>query len=262
MNATQDCIVLLGDSLTEISWAPGGLAQRLAENYVRKLHVINLGLSGYNSEWAIPVFEQLLSKKEEQQYVPKMQLLTIWYGANDAMNPKPYLRHAVSLSAFQSNLRRLVNMVKSPESPYYSPSTRVVLITPPPVNTHQWAEFQQSQDPPREQDRDNDKARQYADAVKEVGAMDGIPVVDVYTPLWEAAGQNERTLSKYLSDGLHLNADGYSFVYDGLLKVIADNYPEILPDKLNTVFEIWVPLGASDKPLEMLDKRSIFPSGK
>ncbi|EPQ58092.1 SGNH hydrolase [Gloeophyllum trabeum ATCC 11539] len=242
MNATQDCIVLLGDSLTEISWAPGGLAQRLAENYVRKLHVINLGLSGYNSEWAIPVFEQLLSKKEEQQY--------------------PYLRHAVSLSAVQSNLRRLVNMVKSPESPYYSPSTRVVLITPPPVNTHQWAEFQQSQDPPREQDRDNDKARQYADAVKEVGAMDGIPVVDVYTPLWEAAGQNERTLSKYLSDGLHLNADGYSFVYDGLLKVIADNYPEILPDKLNTVFEIWEPLGASDKPLEMLDKRSIFPSGK
>jgi hypothetical protein len=36
----------------------GGFAQRLAYVYARKLDVINRGLSGYNSDWAIPVFEE------------------------------------------------------------------------------------------------------------------------------------------------------------------------------------------------------------
>ncbi|KIO17862.1 hypothetical protein M407DRAFT_84542, partial [Tulasnella calospora MUT 4182] len=55
-----DQILLFGDSITQGAWEEGGFAQRLACQYVyaRKLDVINRGLSGYNSEWAMPVFEQ------------------------------------------------------------------------------------------------------------------------------------------------------------------------------------------------------------
>lgn len=53
-----DTIVLFGDSITQGGWQPHGFAQRLAYVYARKLDVTNRGLSGYNTEWAIPVFEQ------------------------------------------------------------------------------------------------------------------------------------------------------------------------------------------------------------
>lgn len=69
-----DAIVLLGDSITEFSWGPSGLASTLArssslvcsnssrrsqaeesflarqlERYVRKLDVVNRGFSGYST---------------------------------------------------------------------------------------------------------------------------------------------------------------------------------------------------------------------
>lgn len=78
--SAQDSIVLLGDSITQDGWSPYGFAQRLAseylpvvclctasltmrfntvDDYVRKLDVINRGMSGYNTDWIIPVFEQV-----------------------------------------------------------------------------------------------------------------------------------------------------------------------------------------------------------
>lgn len=75
-----DAIMLIGDSLTQGSWDLNGIGARLSCQfpfprlrgkakeltdqvdsvvYARKLDVINRGLSGYNTEWAIPVFEQV-----------------------------------------------------------------------------------------------------------------------------------------------------------------------------------------------------------
>ncbi|CDO74879.1 hypothetical protein BN946_scf185004.g29 [Trametes cinnabarina] len=57
---TQDAIVLLGDSLTELGFNDNGFAAKLANAYVRKLDVVNRGFSGYNTDWIIPVFEQIV----------------------------------------------------------------------------------------------------------------------------------------------------------------------------------------------------------
>ena len=71
--------MLLGDSITQGSWELDGVGARLSCRflsrvpspemmltdprnlvvYSRKLDVINRGLSGYNTEWAIPVFDQV-----------------------------------------------------------------------------------------------------------------------------------------------------------------------------------------------------------
>jgi hypothetical protein len=77
----QDQIILFGDSLTQRSWDldQGGIGARLASTsilkcaitaafqrlhnaadlYVRKLDILNRGFSGYNTDWALPVWEQV-----------------------------------------------------------------------------------------------------------------------------------------------------------------------------------------------------------
>ncbi|PSS22646.1 hypothetical protein PHLCEN_2v3012 [Hermanssonia centrifuga] len=192
----QDAIVLLGDSLTQGANAPYGFSQQLAYTYNRQLDVINRGFGGYNTAWAIPVFEQCLTKRDQRQNAPKVRLLTIWFGANDACLPG--FRQHVPLDLFSENLTKLIHMVSSAKSEYYSPETRVILLTPPPVNTNQ-----------RGNDRDFETTSKYADAVREVGKKENVPIVDVWTLLWEGCGKVEGNLTKYLTDGLHVNAEAY-----------------------------------------------------
>lgn len=100
-------------------------------------------------------------------------------------------------------------MVRSPSSEYYSPKTRIMLISPPPVNTYQRGAELASRDPPRSCDREFGVTKLYAEAVVNTAQEEGAAVADVWTAVWEAAGKDERALSGYLLDGLHLNAKGY-----------------------------------------------------
>ena len=144
---------------------------------------------------------------EDRKTLPTVKLLTIWFGANDAcIEPSP--QH-VSLPKYASNLKHIINLVQSPKSPYYSPETRIVLITPPPVNTHQRVIELQARDPPMENDRRFDVTKSYADTVKDVAAEEEVAVVDVWTALMNAAGGEETKLSEFLYDGLHLTSAGY-----------------------------------------------------
>jgi len=234
----QDVFMLFGDSITQGAWAPGdaGIGQRLAHVYARKLDVLNRGYSGYNTTWGLPVFKQCLARAGTPN-VPKIRVLTIWFGANDAcIVPSP--QH-VPLSDFTANLKAMIDLVHSPESDWYSPETKIVLITPPPTNTIHREEDLASRDPPAELDRDFDTARSYADAVKSVAREKGVGAVDCWTPIWEGAGKVERDLARYLPDGLHLNEAGYEVVYDELIKVIADKYPEVHYDRLGFAFAPW-----------------------
>ncbi|KAM5542561.1 hypothetical protein V8D89_003522 [Ganoderma adspersum] len=230
----QDAIMLLGDSITQGGFEFNGIAARLAHVYNRKMDVINRGYSGYNTDWILPVFEQIFATQHEQQHAPKVRLLVIWFGANDAAVP-PKDQH-VPLARYKANLAKLIWMVSSPESPRYSPATRVVLLTPPPVNTLQWSVRQASRDPPAALDRDFEVTRTYAEAAKEVGQSEGVPVVDVWTKFWEGAGRVEAELKKYLTDGLHLNEEGYAVVFEELTKTIAERYPEYHHENLQFVF--------------------------
>lgn len=150
---------------------------------------------------------QIVATREEPAHVPKIALFTIWFGANDACMV-PSKQH-VPLSRFAANLAYFIEALKSPDSEYYKPHTRVLLFTPPPINTYQRGAELAARDPPQPLDREFDVTRQYADAVKGVGAEKGVPVLDVWTLLYEAAGCDERKLDQFLDDGLHLNAVGY-----------------------------------------------------
>jgi len=78
---------------------------------------------------------QFLAKQKEKQDAQRICLLTIWFGCNDAcLSGSP--QH-VPLTTFAANLTTLIQMVRSPESPYYSPITKIILINPPPINSFQ-----------------------------------------------------------------------------------------------------------------------------
>ncbi|KAI0702340.1 SGNH hydrolase-type esterase domain-containing protein [Cytidiella melzeri] len=234
----QDCVLLLGDSITQGSAVPGGIHQQLSDVYQRKLDILNRGFSGYNSRWAIPVFEKVLAKKSARANLPDVRLLTIWFGANDAVEPGGH-QH-VPLPEYSENLSKLVKMVKSPSSEWYSPETRIILLTPPPVNTYQWAQFLRTCDEPREtSDRTVERTKTYADAAIEVGKKEGVPALNLFGLFWDAAGGEEKNLDKFLSDGLHLTAEGYKLVYDALMECISKEYPELRPDKVGTAYPDW-----------------------
>lgn len=239
----QDAIILLGDSITQYGWDAGCFAQRLAQDYVRKLDVLNRGFSGYNTDWAIPVFRQCLSPPETQSLAQKIRLLTIWYGANDAEIP-PYSQH-VPLERYQTNLETLIHMAPR--------DTRVVLITPPPVNDLQWGKRVEIGKPV---DRQFEVTKKYAEVAKSVGIKEGVPIVDTWTALWEAAGNEQKGLDKYLSDGLHLTIEGYNIVYYELMKVIKESLPELYHENLQEVFPLWDKIDTNN-PLQSLEKREV-----
>lgn len=103
----------------------------------------------------------------------------------------------------------MINAIRSESSEYYSPWTRIVLFTPPPIQLSRWAETLANRDQPRDLDRTFENTRKYAEATREVAATQKVPVVDVYERIWKAAGENEESLTSFLSDGLHLTEKGY-----------------------------------------------------
>jgi lysophospholipase L1-like esterase len=103
----------------------------------------------------------------------------------------------------------MVQMVKSPTSPRYCPTTRIILISPPPVDTFVRRAALQERDPPIALDRGFEVTQAYAEAVRDVAKEEDVAFVDVWTAVWEATGKNEQLLGKFLGDGLHLNKEGY-----------------------------------------------------
>ncbi|KAI8984074.1 SGNH hydrolase [Mycotypha africana] len=211
--------------------------------YVRKVDVLNRGFSGYNTDWALPILYQLLpTVKEQKSEACSIQLMTIFFGANDAA--LPFSPQHVPLARFKANLREMVDIIINPASRFYNPNMRLILITPPPINEDQWKK--RCEDQGDRLNRTNVAAREYAECVKDVGRECGVPVADIWTRIMDKAHEKQQViggshpgLANYLLDGLHLNASGYKELYDLLLSIITEKYPEIHPDKLHYELPYW-----------------------
>jgi len=244
-----DQVLCLGDSITQMSWITGGSGAALSDLYQRRLDVVNRGFGGYNSEWAVPVAEQTFPKKEHIGTIyPTIRLLIIWFGANDAC--LPHSPQSLTIPKFKSNLHHIISLLSSPTSPQYSPRTKYLLVTPPPVNVRMRDADLTTRDPPREPDRTVERTRQFADAVIEVAdelegtlGKDQVGVVDLWTEIDEKAkkaeGGEEEGLKKYLSDGLHLAGHAYAIVFEEMMKTISAKFPELIPDRLPQVWPHW-----------------------
>ncbi|CAO3671210.1 unnamed protein product [Rhizopus stolonifer] len=231
--------------------ALAGFASALANAYIRKLDVINRGFSGYNTDWALPIFKQLLPTKEDQaRQKTKISLMTIFFGANDAALPGSY-QH-VPIERYISNTKSMIYMLRNPESEFHNPQVRLILITPPPLYEPLWKK--RCEESGGELDRTNENAKAYAEAIKQVGQELDVIVVDLWSRVMDASEKIGQELSYFLSDGLHLNAKGYEILYNAIMEAISTRYPEIHPDVLNYQVPWW---RSVDK--ENYEDQLIFP---
>ncbi|KAG2188643.1 hypothetical protein INT44_001398 [Umbelopsis vinacea] len=240
MNILYDQIVLFGDSITQGSFETKytGWGASLADAYQRRADVLNRGFSGYNTKWAMPIFRQLLPEKPDETQRAKIRLMTVFFGANDAS--ESWTDQHVPMDVYADNLATIVEGIQK-----YSADTRIIVITPPPVNEVQWKK--RCEDGGGVLDRSNDLAKAYAEAAKDVARKHNVPYVDLWTEIMKLVNdsgsaddiadlasekQHNRDLSEFLYDGLHLDALGCQVLFAALMQTIKLNFPELNPENM------------------------------
>lgn len=204
------------------------------------LPVVTHRWTGYNTNWGIPIFKQIMSGATKAPSA-KIRLVVIFFGANDAS--LPFSMQHVPLAKYAQNLSDMVEMITDSSSSRYIPDVKVVLVAPPPVNEVQWKERCEERGNPL--DRSNELTKEYANAVKDVAKQHNVPVVDLWTEITNQVSvhsgnekplsngkTSHRDLSDFLYDGLHLNALGNQVLYQMLMETIKTELPEIHPDNL------------------------------
>jgi lysophospholipase L1-like esterase len=178
---------------------------------------------------------------------------TVFFGANDAALPGE-LQH-VPPEEYGQNLAEIVEQMRSRLSPfspktnnatkannsedqqscpsageYYSNDLPIILFTPPPVDAKAWyKERGPNKNGQPVNDRANDNARRYGDIVKAVGKQVNCSVLDTFDLL--GGNGSVEDYGKHLRDGLHLSESGNVLIYEGLLELLRDKYPHLLPMK-------------------------------
>lgn len=170
----------------------------------------------------------------------------------------------VPVDQYKENLKTII---EHPATRAQNP--RLILIGPPPVNEHQ-LEFFDAAKNTEFPSRTAIHTKSYAAAAKEVGASLNIPVVDLWSAFLKPTGWKEgepligsrdvpdnETFAGLFTDGawesipfllysvlthytgLHLSSAGNRLVYEELMKVIQQNWPDQTPESLPMVFPSW-----------------------
>ncbi|KAJ2829087.1 isoamyl acetate-hydrolyzing esterase [Coemansia furcata] len=193
-----------------------------------------------------------------------LRLLILGFGANDAvLEGSP--QH-VPLTLFAENLRYIVSLLRSPESDHYSPHTRILFVTPPALGDRMHMESLRKRG--LASTHKNEITRMYAETVCRVAQELNLPCVDLWTAMEamvtkttdraplvvaaregmmdsdpaQASGKLRNIFATqlsavspfdgyemYLSDGLHLNANGNELLYKLIASKIVTTWPELRP---------------------------------
>uniref|UniRef100_A0A1S3BYB4 Uncharacterized protein n=1 Tax=Cucumis melo TaxID=3656 RepID=A0A1S3BYB4_CUCME len=144
-------------------------------------------------------------------------VVTIFFGANDAaILGRTSERQHVPLEEYKYNLKKMVNHLKE-----YSPTTLVVLITPPPVDEEGRNEYARSLygDKARElPERTNEVTGLYAKKCLELAKEIGLHSIDLWSKMQETDGWQK----KFLRDGLHFTPEGNGVLHQELEKVLKE----------------------------------------
>lgn len=255
-----DQFVLFGDSITQDSDNQErgfGSAAALQHAYIRRLDVVNHGLSGYNTRQALKVLPQIIPTPEEA----RIRLLYIFFGANDAALPQKHNSQHIPLSEYKANIEKLIThpLIKA-----HAP--RIILVTPGPVNEHKtWPHDREKG--MRSVSRVAAITKSYADGAAAVGTKLGIPVVNLWKAFMTRAGWTEEwkdteplpgsldreeneVLRELMYDGLHFNPEGYKILFREVMEVIEREWPAQKPERLPMVLPAW----SDGKAWEEFDK--------
>ena len=150
--------------------------------------------------------------------------MTIFLGANDAVLPGQ--RQHVPLDDYRNNLKELIGQVKA-----HCQKTRVILITPPPVDPARWSTPRHT-----EPDRTVENTKQYRDVCLEVAQELCIVAVDTWELfLGPSLECTPCTTCDVLNDGLHFDTKGNQLLGTALLETIKKHWPELEPEGMKSM---------------------------
>ena len=252
----MDQFILFGDSITAQSFSQdnsvGFFGPALSNAYVRRLDVINRGFNGYNTTQALEILPRFIPAPQHA----RVRFLTIFFGANDARLPNTPggPDQHVPLDVFERNLRKIATNPAIDEHK----GIRIVLVTPPPVDERKLraADQQRDLETGSTTTRTARTTARYAQVVRDLSDELRLPVLDIWSAMIRNAGfhigaidysafpgsmdaPRSETLQSYLHDGLHFTFLAYKLLYEELMKVIAERWPDQLPDELPFVFPRW-----------------------
>mmetsp|Transcript_9889 Transcript_9889/g.13252 ORF Transcript_9889/g.13252 Transcript_9889/m.13252 type:complete len:340 (+) Transcript_9889:109-1128(+) len=235
-------IVLWGDSITQMSSSAldSGFSAHLSDAYQRRADVYNRGYSGYNTDWFLSYckttegYNDILTlggidhtasgKGKEKSSV---ELVTIFFGANDASHHIHNKRQHVPLDKYKSNLKELIMLARK----WYGQKVKIILMSPPPVYHAQRLQYQIDRYGKEKAtgilERTLELSGEYAKVVGEVvneAENENVAFLDLWTSMQE---EDKDGWSRFLSDGLHLSRDGNIFVGKALLQTIAKQFPQV-----------------------------------
>ena len=220
-------ILTLGDSLTEQSFSPhlSGSSIHLQHAYTRRASLLNCGLSGYTSTWLLPFFTRVITS-----HLTGALLWIVMLGTNDCVLPG-YVHH-VPLETFRENLEGVIGTIMA------QAEGMVLVVTPPPIDMG----MLKDRGPRGGRDRSTEANERYAGVAREVGRKwerrdARVAVCDFWTMMESLAvdveeGKGGYRFAEYMTDGLHLSAGGYKVLFEGIMGVVEERWPEITPARL------------------------------
>jgi len=222
-------LVCFGDSITQFAfsspaWMAGtsgpGWGDLVSASLVRRADVWNRGLSGYNSRLGLAAMTAAWASSAP------VELVTIFFGANDAASEALNPAQHVPLGEFQANIAAMVRRARDEWS-----AKRVLVIGCPPVDRTKYLVWRRSRTfnagkPDTEiEDRTLAVACQYALAAKAAAAETGAGFVDVFSAFVE----RQSAWASLLSDGLHLSGNGNAAVAALVLDWMRANGLDVAP---------------------------------
>lgn len=188
--------VALGDSITAFRSGVKTYFEWLQENgdEFAFTEMINSGVPGWNTE-------NVLADLENKCLRFNPAVVTIMLGTNDHAIYKGTNAAAVSTEAYESNLRQMIERIRSADGDGVSKPV-VILMTPPFAATHVNVAGT---------DVNQSRLLAYCEIVKRVSSETGTGLVDVNTITGEATGWDDERYNQSFTDkndGVHLNSEG------------------------------------------------------
>lgn len=241
--------VLFGDSITQFSCTQYGFHPALQNVYIRKLDVINRGFSGYNSEHARQILPKILESETN------IKLMTIFFGTNDAYD---YINEiqTVELDRYKDNLSVMVQMV-------LDKNIKPIIIGPGLHDPKMAKAMLAERGRPIDKDpTTNQRLLKYSETAKKVAAQHNVAFIDTWNTLRQYQGWTKdqlfevsatkdkweigESLAEIVSDGIHFTAKSYKILFEEIIRVIEEKYPELAPENLPSQLCDWKQINPND----------------